>query len=108
MAIEMWKLSVAGVSLFPCLVQVLHCFWMLLEIIGQVCGILALQLIATRFLSPSFCLYFDYTSALIARPICSILHAKFLLYLLYVYFMFALLCLNSVYMTVHHQLDGLL
>jgi len=45
--------SVAGVSLFPCLVQLLHCFWMLLEMIGQVCGILALQLIATRFLSPS-------------------------------------------------------
>ena len=29
-------------------------------------------------------------------PICTTLHAEFLLYLLYVYFMFPLLCLNSV------------
>ena len=58
---ERQELSIAGVNLFPCLVQLLHCFWMLLEMIGQVCQILALQLIATWFLSPSFCLYFDYT-----------------------------------------------
>jgi len=44
--------SVAGFSLFPCLVQLLQCFWMLLEMIGQVCGISAQQLIATRFLNP--------------------------------------------------------